>query len=83
MRSTFSTATASPGRSSRSYHTLEYLPRFDDPESYLLNIDAGVRTMIWKGFFSEFKVEFHHNSEPAPNRETTDVRYIAGVGWQF
>jgi hypothetical protein len=65
------------------HHTLEYLPRIDDPETYLLNIDAGVRTTIWKGLFSEFKVEFRYNSAPASDRETTDVRYIAGVGWQF
>ena len=65
------------------YHTLEYLPSFEGPENYLLNVDAGVRTTIWKGLFSEFRIEFRYNSEPASDRETTDVRYFAGVGWQF
>jgi len=65
------------------YHTLEYLPRFDDAQDYLLNIEAGLRTTVWKGFFSEFKIEFRYDGEPAPGRRRADTRYIVGVGWQF
>jgi putative salt-induced outer membrane protein YdiY len=66
------------------FHSLEYMPSFDDPTGkYLLNIDAGLRAKMWKDLFGEFKIEYRYNSAPEPGRKTTDVRYIVGAGWQF
>jgi Protein of unknown function, DUF481 len=66
------------------YHNLEYLPAFDHwAGDYLLNIDAGLRVGVWKGFFTDFKVELRYDADPAPGRKDADTRYIVGVGWQF
>lgn len=52
------------------YHNLEYLPAFDNlAGDYLLNIDAGLRVGVWKGFFTDFKVELRYDSDPAPGAE--------------
>ena len=61
------------------YHKLEYIPSFDDIRGdYLLNIDAGARLAVWKGFFAELRYEFRYDSTPAPGRDKADARYILG-----
>ena len=66
------------------YHKLEYIPSFDDIRGdYLLNIDAGARLAVWKGFFAELRYEFRYDSTPAPGRDKADARYILGGGWSF
>jgi putative salt-induced outer membrane protein YdiY len=66
------------------YHKLEYMPSFEDlGGDYLLNIDAGARLAVWRGFFAELRYEFRYDSTPASGRHRTDQRYILGAGWAF
>ncbi len=66
------------------FHKLEYIPSFEDlGGDYLLNIDAGARLAVWKGFFGELRYEFRFDSTPASGRHRTDQRYILGAGWAF
>ena len=65
------------------FHDLEYLPAFKDPGDYLLNVDAGVRVDITSAFFTEGKVEYKRDSQPAEGSLKNDLRYILGVGWSF
>jgi Protein of unknown function, DUF481 len=66
------------------YHTLGYLPSFEDfVGDYLLNIVAGAKLKITKGFFGDFRFEYAYDSTPARGREKADSRFILGVGWEF
>ena len=66
------------------YHTLEYIPSFEDlGGDYLLNIDAGARLAVWKGVFAELRYEYRFDATPASGRHRTDQRYILGAGWAF
>jgi putative salt-induced outer membrane protein YdiY len=66
------------------FHSLEWLPGFDDPiDDYNLNGDAGMRATIVGGLFSELKVELRYDATPAPGRDSTDMRYLMAVGWAF
>jgi putative salt-induced outer membrane protein YdiY len=66
------------------FHKLEYIPSFEDlAGDYLLNIDAGARLAVWKGFFAELRYEFRYDATPAVGRHRTDQRYILGAGWAF
>lgn len=66
------------------YHTLEYIPSFEDfTGDYLLNLTAGAKVKITKGFFADFRLEWVYDSTPAPGREKADTRYILAVGWEF
>lgn len=66
------------------FHSLEYLPAFDDfTGKYLLNIDAGLRAGMWKGLFAELKIEYRYNADPEAGRKSADTRYIVGLGWEF
>ena len=65
------------------FHNLEWLPAFEDPGDYILTTDAGIRLDITKNFFTEGRIEWKQDSEPAPDTLENDLRYIIGVGWQF
>jgi hypothetical protein len=66
------------------YHTFEYLPSFEDfIDDYIINVVAGTKLKVTKGFFGEFRYEFAYDSTPARGREKSDNRFILGVGWEF
>jgi putative salt-induced outer membrane protein YdiY len=65
------------------FHNLEYLPSVEDLSDFNLNADAGVKAMLTDKMFTQFKVEWKFDAEPAPGAEKNDLRYILGVGWQF
>lgn len=66
------------------FHNLEYLPSFEDfAGDYLLNLDAGLRVTVWKGFFTDFRFEYRYDSTPASGRKKDDTRFVLAVGWEF
>ena len=65
------------------FHDLEWLPAFDDPSDYNLNVDAGLRANLTKTMFAEFKFLWNRDSTPAPGAEKNDLKYLLGVGWTF
>jgi putative salt-induced outer membrane protein YdiY len=66
------------------YHDLEYLPSFSSPaDEYLLNANAGLQIGVWRGLFTDLRFEFRYNNAPPPGREKEDMRFIAGIGWEF
>jgi len=65
------------------FHNLEYLPSIEDISDFNFNTDAGVRVTMTKNMFTEFKVEWKHDNEPAPGAAENDLRYLLGVGWAF
>jgi putative salt-induced outer membrane protein YdiY len=65
-------------------HNVEYLPNVVDPAGdFNVNADAGLRAMLTKSMFAEMKVEWKHDSTPAPDAEKNDLRYTLGLGWNF
>lgn len=65
------------------FHNLEYLPSLEDISDFNLNTDAGIKASMTDRMFTQFKIEWRHDAEPAPGAEKNDLRYILGVGWQF
>jgi putative salt-induced outer membrane protein YdiY len=65
------------------FHNLGYLPSIEDISDFNLNADAGVRVTMTKNMFTEIKIEWQHDNEPAPGAAENDLRYILGVGWAF
>jgi hypothetical protein len=65
------------------FHNLEWLPAFDDPGNYVLTTDAGIRADMTKTLFTEFKIEYKRDSQPAEGSLKNDLKYILGVGWAF
>ena len=65
------------------FHNLEYLPSLEDISDFNLNTDAGIKASMTDRMFTQFKIEWKYDAEPAPGAEKNDLRYILGVGWQF
>lgn len=64
-------------------HNVEYIPSVEDIKEFNLNADAGLRIALTDKMFNELKVEWRHDSEPAPDADKNDMRYIIAIGWQF
>ena len=64
-------------------HNVEVLPSLEDVGEFLLTADAGLRANLTKDFFSEAKVVYQYNSQPAEGKDKNDVRYIMSLGWGF
>jgi putative salt-induced outer membrane protein YdiY len=65
------------------FHDLEYLPSVERGSDYNVNADIGMRMMLTKQFFSEFRVDWQFDSTPAPGAEKHDLKYLVSLGWQF
>jgi putative salt-induced outer membrane protein YdiY len=65
------------------YHNMEYLPSIEHLSDFNINTDAGVRVTMLKNMFTELKLEWKFDNEPAPGAAHNDLRYILGVGWAF
>jgi putative salt-induced outer membrane protein YdiY len=64
-------------------HNVEYYPGLDRIDNYFFDADAGVRATITDRMFTELKIQYKYNSEPAPGKEHSDTRLLLGVGWAF
>ena len=64
-------------------HNVEVLPSLEEFGEFLLTADAGLRANLTKSFFSEAKVVYQYNSQPAEDKGRSDVRYIMSLGWGF
>jgi putative salt-induced outer membrane protein YdiY len=64
-------------------HNLEYLPSMEDVKKFNIDSDAGIRVALTEQFFTEFKVEWKYDSQPASGAQQNDYRYILSLGWRF
>jgi putative salt-induced outer membrane protein YdiY len=62
---------------------LTYTPAVDDFSDYFLTFDAELRLAITGSFYSSFKFILDYDSEPGGSSDTTDTKYIFGLGWNF
>jgi putative salt-induced outer membrane protein YdiY len=65
------------------FHNFEILPSVEDLGDYILTTDIGLRLDLTEHFFTEGRIELQRDSQPAPDTQKNDVRYILGVGWAF
>jgi putative salt-induced outer membrane protein YdiY len=65
------------------FNNLEFLPSLEDLSTFIVDTDIGLRINITASMFTEGKVQWRHNSDPAPGAERNDLRYIASVGIEF
>lgn len=64
-------------------HDLTYLPAFEDFGDFYLTSTAELRASLTQTMFANFKVIYNFDETPANNRESTDVKYIFGLGMTF
>ena len=65
-------------------HNLVYLPSIEGKFSdYFMHTDAELRFLLTKSMFSSFKAIMDYDSTTAEDVDSTDVKYIIGLGWNF
>jgi len=65
------------------FHNFELLPSVEDFSDFDLNLDLGARTRVTSSLFTEFKVIWKFDTNPAPGAERSDQRYIVSLGWKL
>jgi len=71
------------GKNLKFLHELTYYPSLDEFSDYFLTTSAELRATMVKNLFASFKVIFDYDATPAPDRGSTDVKYLLGVGLTF
>jgi putative salt-induced outer membrane protein YdiY len=67
----------------RFVHDLTYYPSLEQFSDYYLTTTGEFRASLTKSMFANFKIIFNYDESPAPDRGSTDVKYLLGVGMNF
>jgi len=66
------------------WQTLAYIPEISDwANNYLLNFEAGIDTAISKQLSLRVVFQDMYASQPAPGRESNDMRLLAGIAYKL
>ncbi len=71
------------GKNMRFLNDLTYYPSIEKFSDYFLTTTAELRATLTKTMFANFKVIFNFDSTPAPDRGSTDIKYLFGIGINF
>lgn len=64
-------------------HDLTYYPSVEQFSDYFLTTSGEVRATMIKNLFASFRVIFDYDASPAIGRQSTDVKYLLGIGLEF
>jgi putative salt-induced outer membrane protein YdiY len=65
------------------WESLEWLPKVQDLQNYLLNMEAGVSAPINKALSVSLILQDTYNSKPAAHKLENDMKLIAGLSYTF
>jgi hypothetical protein len=77
---------SSPGRSATArglWQSFEYQPKIDEWTEYFLSGELGVEADVTKKMELRLTLQDWYVSNPAPGRESNDLKLIAGVNYKF
>jgi hypothetical protein len=69
------------GEKSKAWETLEYLPKADEIDDYLLTAEIGIEAAATGQLALRLAIQNKHDSTPAPDKEKTDTVVIAALSW--
>lgn len=67
----------------RFWQSVEYLPDVEDFSAYLLNAEMGVEASVSKKVALRFVMKETYDSEPAMDKESTDLSLITSLLWKL
>jgi hypothetical protein len=65
------------------WESIEYIPKIDDFENYLVNAEAGVSAPISKALSVSLVAQDTYKSVPATGKLKNDLKLIAGLSYRF
>ena len=70
-------------KTSKFWQSLDYSPKADEWDDYVINAEAGIATLITKGLDLRVVAQDTYRSRPAFGSTENDFKLIAGVGYTF
>jgi hypothetical protein len=67
----------------RIWESVEWLPKVEDFQNYLVNAELGVAAPISKALSLSLMIQDSYKSVPAPGRLRNDFKFIAGLTYNF
>ncbi len=67
----------------RLWQSFEYQPRIDDWAEYFMSGEIGVEADLTKKMALRVTLQDWYVSNPAPGRESNDIKLIAGINYKF
>lgn len=67
----------------RVWESVEYLPRLDDANQYLVNAEVGAEAAMTAKISLRVVLQNKYNSEPAPDKKSNDLSLTAGVTYKL
>jgi putative salt-induced outer membrane protein YdiY len=67
----------------RVWENVEFLPRVDRFQEYLINGEVGVEASLAKNLSLQTYVDDNYNSKPAAGRKRNDVKLVSAVAYKF
>ena len=67
----------------RIWESVEWIPKIQDMDNYLVNAEAGVAAPINKSLSVTFLVQDTYKNVPAAGKLKNDLKLIAGVSYNF
>lgn len=67
----------------RVWQTAELLPQIDQLDNFLLTVELGIETKITEKLSLRVVVQDRFDNEPAPGRESNDLKLISGISYSF
>jgi putative salt-induced outer membrane protein YdiY len=65
------------------FHNFDYYPSVENGKNYLLDADLGIHADLTNKFFSEFKVVWNYDSNPAIGALKNDERIELNIGYKI
>lgn len=67
----------------RFWQSVEWLPQVDDFENFLLVAEIGVESDLTEKMSLRVSLQDNFDNQPAPGRESNDLRLVTGIGYKF
>ena len=67
----------------RLWQFVEYLPQVDDFSNYLINAEIGVESKLTESLALKVFAVDNYDHEPAPGRESNDLKVVTAVAYTF
>jgi len=65
--------------SAKIWQTIEYMPRVDDTENYLINAEVGIDAAINSTLSLQLVFQDNYNNRPAPDKKNNDYSIITAI----
>ena len=70
-------------KTSKLWESVEYLPKTDDFDNYLLNGEVGAEAALATRLSLRVVYQIRYDNEPAPDQEEQDTILISALSWQI